>query len=201
MIDRNLAFKDLLFVKGILDKLGVKFFLFQGTCLGAYRDKDFIEYDIDIDLGIFGEEHLNIVKKAMEEQGFLMNLEATGAITTKKNIIFNILFFKKEGDEFVSYVREGALTPMWCFPERFGELKEIEFKGEKFLAPSPIEEYLEWTYGKDWKKPIRGKPAQDYWNTNPKKVAKLLIEKNLTNWFNPIKYPKIKEEIDKLKNG
>ena len=197
-MNRKLSLKDLLFVKSILDKLGIKFFLYQGTCLGAYRDKDFIEYDLDIDLGIMGEEYLPIVKKALEEEGFLINTGADKTITTKRNVIFNILFFVKEGDDLVSYVRTGAVVPMWCFPAKFGDLKEIDFKGEKYLILSPTEEYLEWTYGKDWRTPIKGKPAEDYWNIYPKKMAKLFIERGLTDWYNVSKYPKIKEEIDKL---
>jgi phosphorylcholine metabolism protein LicD len=190
------AFKDLLCVKGILDKLGIRFFLFQGTCLGAYRNKDFIEYDGDVDLGVFGEEHKDTIERMMDKEGFMPSLAAPRAITAKRNVIFNIMFFVKEEDEFVSYAVDECLTPLWCFPSKFGELKEIEFKGEKFLALSPIEEYLEWTYGEDWQEPIKGKSAQDYWNIHPEKVAKIIIKKH--GHIETPNHPKVKEEMNKL---
>jgi lipopolysaccharide cholinephosphotransferase len=45
----------LLEVKEIMDRLGVQFFLRQGTCFGAVRENAFISWDDDIDIGVILE--------------------------------------------------------------------------------------------------------------------------------------------------
>ena len=62
--------------KQILDQLGLVFFLRHGTCLGAVRDKAFIEWDDDLDIGsVIGlhgltEELVHKAAEVFEENGF-----------------------------------------------------------------------------------------------------------------------------------
>ena len=51
-------------MKKILDNENQEFFLSDGTLLGCYREKKFIEHDGDIDIGIFSEKYnANIEEK------------------------------------------------------------------------------------------------------------------------------------------
>ena len=44
----------------IIQKINIKFFLYCGTCLGAHREKKFIEHDHDIDIGVFENDFYKI---------------------------------------------------------------------------------------------------------------------------------------------
>jgi len=162
-IDIPAATRDLLEVKKVMDEAGVTFFLRQGTCLGAIRDKGFIPWDDDIDVGsVIGlhglnEETVESVARTLRERGFLLRIE------------------RNDYSLYVPIVKESLRIDWMCYrvldnavfmypgiriPVRFvTDLKEIEFLGKRFLVPNPPEEYLEVKYGPDWHVP---KHAGDY---------------------------------------
>lgn len=177
----NEAFSDLKVVKEVLDKYKVEFLLAYGTCLGAHRDGDFLPGDDDIDLVVtkpidletrkaigwmlydLGFQPQNIAFKVYDrmepsEIGYNGDSE-TGIICCQKSIKFTIFFFKKvdcpkHGKEMLCIAKLGA-EPLISSPAKFYEKpEEIEFKGEKFLVPSPVEDYLSYSY-EDWKDPYK----------------------------------------------
>jgi phosphorylcholine metabolism protein LicD len=153
MPDQKIANKDLRCVARVFKKLELPLFLCYGTALGAYRDNDFLpEEKFDIDLGTFGKENRFAVWKILKEKGFTsrarkVEIEKYGYLPIKRNVMIDLFFFEEDGNSY-------AMGETKCanLPKQFSTLKEITFLGHKYLAPSPIEEYLIDCYG-DWKNP------------------------------------------------
>lgn len=156
-LDLALAKQMLKEVKDIMDPLGVRFFLRQGTCLGAIRDQDFIPWDDDIDLGcVIGlngltEDMINPVFDAFRDQGYYVNAESNdrwiAAGMIKSSLRIDLTFFRIIDDNIFHY-------PMiWMPTHLFSNLKEIEFMGGNYLVPNPPEEYLRTKYGPNWVTP------------------------------------------------
>ena len=156
------AVKNLKTIKSILDELNVKFWIDGGTCLGAYRDKDFCEGDEDdIDLCCtydnIGQKE-NIVKLAKEKGFELWHNWQMEIALTKNGSKVDIFFYKKQGEEYFSHLYSGNQIHSYCVvPAHFYEnLEPIKFYDMDFQVPSPIEEYLTYKYG-DWKTKIHRK--------------------------------------------
>ena len=49
--------RNLLDAKEVLDGVDLKFWLTNGTALAAYRDRDWIPWDDDVDLDVMMEEY------------------------------------------------------------------------------------------------------------------------------------------------
>ncbi len=146
-------------VKKMLDELKVPFWLEGGTLLGAYRDKDFCVGDEDdVDLCTW-DNYLVLKDKMIEkakEMGFELRFDWPFEICIDRGgSHVDVIFNARNGLEawrptYVGY----DIRCYHVVPARLYEiLGTIEFKGETFYTPSPIEEYLEVKYG-DWRTPI-----------------------------------------------
>lgn len=155
--------KNLLDMKSILDNMKIPFFLTHGALLGAYRENDFIKYDDDIDLDIFEE----ILLLCYDE--LCNNLIKAGFIIRGRNIKIK----KQKGEKFNAY-RKGEkiairgiyldsnyknnkyrLTNIFQYLRKFHENPDmIMFKGVTFMTPGPLEEFLIYCFGKDWRIPV-----------------------------------------------
>lgn len=143
--------------KQILDQLGLAFFLRHGTCLGAVRDKAFIEWDDDLDIGsVIGLHGLTeeLVYKAADvfkENGF--------EVQVKVNELNLSVDMQKSGTQldWTCYRIIGESIFQWPVIEipvsLHTDLKPIEFLGETFMVPNPPEEYFRLKYGSNWMTP------------------------------------------------
>ena len=120
-MDLEVAEQLLLEVKEIMDRLGVRFFLRQGTCLGAVRENAFIPWDDDIDLGVilgangFTEESVEPLLAAFQERGYYIQSESSDNIiyaTLLKNKMRIDLLFHRVIDEHI-YHWPGIWLQIW----------------------------------------------------------------------------------------
>ncbi len=118
-------------------ELNIPHFLILGTCLGFHRDKGYIESDSDLDVGVLCDPP---------------RLEELAAGLLKKGIV--------DGGRLavnINFGRKKILLDVW---HKFGPLHQaflkkfdtIEYEGRTYNTPSPIEDYLEFTYV-DWRTP------------------------------------------------
>ena len=155
--------KNLLDVKKILDERNITFYLVRGALLGIYREGDFIKWDDDTEIDVFEDAFLRQYEKLCElfmsigfvvrgrkpgfegKPGEKINLYRNGEKLTIRGLL------EDETGKFFQ-------TKVYRYPRKFYEnFETIEFKGAIFRVPSPIEDYIVYVYGKDWKIPIKSK--------------------------------------------
>jgi hypothetical protein len=144
-------------IRQIMDNAGVTFFLRQGTCLGAIREKAIIPWDDDLDLGsVIGlhgltEKSVKPVVATLRENGYVTRIEhldhCLHVLIVKSSIRVEWRCYRVFGDSIYQY--PAVRTPVSLFTN----LKEIQFIGERFYVPEPPEEYLRLKYGEDWMTP------------------------------------------------
>jgi phosphorylcholine metabolism protein LicD len=132
-----------------------------GAVLGKVRDEDFIPHDDDLDLivGFTLDEAKTfaaakqIIRDTLIPAGFTLhgdNLSHFGVCGPKSVSAVDLFIGFIEGDK-VSWFpsRRKNLNTSDVFPAR-----EITFLGESCQFPANPENYLETTYGSDWRQPI-----------------------------------------------
>lgn len=157
---REKAREDIKIIKKVFKEKEVQFFLLFGTCLGAVREGDFIQWDDDVDLGIIEKtppKTREEISEALRKEGFKIveyqNYQQCSAIMCKRKIKTSICWFQKEGESFVWRDRKIKGNIEVQVPaELFERFREANLGEEKFLVPDPPEIYLEKIYG-DWKTP------------------------------------------------
>jgi hypothetical protein len=150
-------------------------FLDFGTLLGAYREKNFIAYDSDLDVGILYELMPQNLPELLRKYGFkhLKNsyVKDTGLITedvySYKGLHIDFwIYFKKDNDLFCYLGRKHETKPPKYVTEADGfpcrlswvtaaGFSEMDFLGHKFYAPNNTPQWLGEIYGSSFMTPIK----------------------------------------------
>ena len=142
----------------LLEATNLTYWITAGTLLGAIRDKDLIEWDIDTDIGIFSSERKEFIEliKAAEKEGFeFFRAEADDALIS--------LIRNGEYIDFYRYIKGQGYygCSAWRFGEKHFKFDTIELLGCTVPIPQFADEFLSRLYG-DWKTPRKGVIANPY---------------------------------------
>lgn len=99
----NYSLESLLFLcSDFLKELDIPFWLDCGTLLGAYRDKELLKWEKDIDLSTFKEEiDSNKIRKIVMEfrnKGFMVNVFETSICIFNEKLALDIKLFESKED-------------------------------------------------------------------------------------------------------
>jgi phosphorylcholine metabolism protein LicD len=151
-------------VAGLLATAGVRYWLSNGTALGAVRDGDFIASDADIDLGIWPDDQQRMLD-AFARRGYLPRKIRPTHVFVAAPVTIDIKVHTYCDDGARVYYKIGKRQRIrYEFDAHlFEDLRPIELHGIRTLVPSPPEEYLAAHYGPDWRTPRDGWN----WRTDP----------------------------------
>lgn len=167
-----------------------------GTLLGYYRERDFINHDLDMDFGIIIPNYADflVVEKELLDKGF----QRTKEFYFDKNLVelsynykglnVDFILYKKDSNKISSdtifYMTNALGNPtryeVYHYELPFNGVEECNFKNTIVKIPSNVEEYLSNLYGEDFRV-----PNTNYnWKENPiyqkvkEDMAEVILKKN-----------------------
>ncbi len=123
-----------------------------GTALGLKREEcGYIKYDTDIDMEAYVKDS-KAIRELLEKNGFkisreqIINNKCVQQCYMYRDILVDIYFYEEKEKELINYNEHGTLDiPI----EMIHNIEEVR----GFKCPGPIEDYLVYRYGPDWKTP------------------------------------------------
>jgi len=153
----EVATKNLLDVKRILDVHNAKFGLMFGTLLGAIRENDFISHDEDIDLFMLNEDKENLLSSLHDliECGFEIGRYNDNLLSIIRDNEYIDFYFFRKSNFFYRKCDVGLISKA----KYLENTTDYMFLGKLFQVPEESEKLLVDLYGKTWKIPIKNDPS------------------------------------------
>lgn len=157
------------------NSMGVKAFLSFGTLLGAYRDKGFIAYDPDVDLGVLDANLPENMIEVMAKYGFQLHkqnhIPSTGKVIEDtyiyKGIHLDVFHYFEEDNDYYTLVAQLHETKDWKeanasdgFPCEKVSVIKTDFHRQPFMGievymPIKTHEWLVDMYSETYMTPIK----------------------------------------------
>lgn len=167
-----------------------------GTLLGYYRERDFINHDLDMDFGIMIPNYADflVVEKELLDKGFQRKKEfyfdknLVELSYNYKGLNVDFILYKKDSNKISSdtifYMTNALGNPtryeVYHYELPFNGVEECNFKNTIVKIPGNVEEYLSNLYGEDFRV-----PNTNYnWKENPiyqkvkEDMAEVILKKN-----------------------
>lgn len=164
------------------NSMGVKAFLSFGTLLGAYRDKGFIAYDPDVDLGVLDANLPENMIEVMAEYGFKLHkqnlIPTTGKVIEDtyiyKGIHLDIFHYFEDDNDYYTLVAQLHETKDWKeanasdgFPCEKVPVVKTDFHRQPFMGievymPIKTHEWLVDMYSETYMTPIKNWSEDGY---------------------------------------
>lgn len=130
---------------------GLDWFINCGTLLGAVRDGDFIDWDLDID-AMMHRKHEGLfpqIIKCLRAKGFTANYVICRDLRPQIKELQHFIQIRYKG--ISGHI--GVRKPGDFKGKGYWKFGKVKLRGVEFPCPGNVEKFLEEKYGKDWRTP------------------------------------------------